>query len=139
MRYLIIILLFLSCTKEQQQPLFRAIKISRKGVSRIVFLIGNIAIKIPNFTVQHDHFLIGCLANWTERKRTKESCDDYFPKIAPTYFCSWFGLVSIQKRVVELGRDLDWKERTYFINYTTDLKKENFGYIKNQVVCIDYA
>jgi hypothetical protein len=38
-------------------------KIKLNGVTRIVLLIGRYAVKIPNFTVQHHHFLHGCYAN----------------------------------------------------------------------------
>lgn len=111
------------------------------GVTRLVFLVGNIAIKIPNFTCQHSHFLKGCVANWNERLYTKsfKGLPEFLDKVSPTLFCSWFGLISIQKRVVILDRHLKDHEKHYFRNQTTDIKKENFGYLKGKLVCIDYG
>lgn len=64
---------------------------------------------------------------------------DLFDKINPTIFCSWFGLLSIQKRADVLIRDLTEDEIKCYSVITTDLKGENFGLIKGKLVCIDYA
>lgn len=116
-------------------------KIKFNGITRIVFLIGKWAIKIPNFRYQHSHFLQGCYANWSEYTfcRTMKGLPEYFNKVAPTVFCTWFGLVSVQKRVAELERDLTENETIYFKELTTDIKKENFGYVNDILVCIDYV
>lgn len=115
-------------------------KIIKKGVTRLVFLVGNYAVKIPNFTVQHSHFLQGCYANWSERQYTKmfKGMNEY-NKIAPTYFCSFFGLVSIQRRVIELDRHLTEEEVKYFEHQTSDIKCANFGWLNGNLVCIDYV
>lgn len=62
----------------------------KKGVTRIVLLIGNIAIKIPNFTYCHLHFLNGCYGNWSERNYTKifKNLPEFYNKVSPTLFCS---------------------------------------------------
>jgi len=116
-------------------------KIIKKGATRLVFLIGNYAFKVPNFTYCHLHFLHGCYACWSERDYTKrfKVLSDVYEKISPTIFCSWFGLLSVQKRVVELDRDLTEDECFYFFNQTEDTKMQNFGYLKGKLVCIDYA
>jgi len=115
-------------------------KLVRKGVTRLVFLIGNYAIKIPNFTVQHSHFLQGCYANWSERMYTKMFKNlPEIDRVAPTYFCSWFGLISIQQRVTELTRHLSEEEIDYFKHQTTDIKSANFGYFQGRLVCVDYV
>ena len=111
-----------------------------KGVTRLVILIGNYAIKIPNFTCQHSHFLQGCYANWSERQYTKMFRNlPEIKKVAPTYFCSWFGLVSVQARVIELNRHLTNEEREYFKHQTDDIKSANFGFLNGNLVCIDYV
>lgn len=112
------------------------------GITRIVILVGNYAIKIPNFTYSHQHFLNGCIANWSERVYTKmyKNADcDFYSKIAPTIFCIWFGLISIQKRVILLDRSLTEAECIYFKDQTSDIKGTNFGYLNEKIVCIDYA
>ena len=115
-------------------------RVVTKGVTRLVLLIGNFAIKIPNFTCQHNHFLHGCYANWSERLYPKMFKNmPEIEKVAPTYFCAWFGLISIQARVVELDRHLTADEKQYFEHQTTDIKKENFGYLNGRLVCIDYV
>lgn len=119
-------------------------KVKLNGITRIVILFGSYAIKIPNFTNCHDHFLKGCCANWSERGLTilsKKWKDSHHlkDKIAPTIFCSWFGLVSIQVRVEPLQFHLTEEQREDFKCLTTDIKKENFGYLNGKMVCIDYA
>ena len=118
--------------------------LDKKGVTRIVILTKNYAIKIPNFLYQHNHFLQGCYANWSERmlyKMWKDYTDEPNLRelIAPSYFCSWFGLIQIQKRVALLNRDLTKGEKKKFkIVASTDLKKENFGILDGRIVCVDY-
>ena len=116
-------------------------KLIKKGCTRIVILIGDYVIKIPNFTVHHLHFLQGCYANWSERNFCKSFKSGTFmgDKVARSYFCSVFGLIQIQQRVTERETDLtDW-EISWFSELTTDIKKENFGYRKGILVCLDYA
>ena len=116
-----------------------------KGVTRIVFPIGRYVIKIPNFLVQHDHFLMGCVANYTERKIWKayRSCQGMPQKdlVIPSSFCSWFGLIQIQHRAVVRANDnhLTDEECEVFKYITHDTKASNFGYYKGRLVCIDYG
>ena len=116
--------------------------ISYKGTSRITIFIGNYVFKIPNIRQGHKLFLCGCYCNWTERSLYKNwycYSKDFKNKICPSLFSSWFGLLQIQKRCVELDRHLTDIEKEYFKNITEDLKKENFGYYNNKLVCFDYA
>ena len=116
-------------------------KIVLKGVTRIVLVFDKFVVKIPNFLTQHNHFLLGCYANWSERKycRMFKNMPKYYDLVSPSYFCSWFGLIQIQARCEELDRDLTKQEIKKFksvCNY--DIKKENFGYYNNKLVCLDY-
>ena len=117
--------------------------VNQKGVTRIVFLIGNYAIKIPNFTVCHLHFLHGCYANWSERHYCKImkniENDKFYNLVAPSIFCSFFGLIQVQKRCIELDRHLTDDEILKFKDICNDIKKENFGYFNGILVCLDYA
>lgn len=118
-------------------------EISRSGITRIVFLFGNFVIKIPNFTVHHRHFLQGCYANWSERTTykywKKYNYKELYQLVCPSYFCSWFGLIQIQKRIRVLDRELT-KDEVYMFRGIAgqDIKKENFGYYHGRIVCLDY-
>lgn len=117
--------------------------IFKKGVTRLVLLIGKYAIKFPNFTYSHLHFLNGCYNNYSEYqycktfKKVQDSMDLY-KKVSPTIFCLCFGLISVQKRVELLDRDLTNDEIQYFKQQSDDIKKDNFGYLNGVLVCIDY-
>lgn len=115
-----------------------------KGVTRIVFVFNRFVLKIPNFEKCHMHFLNGCYANWSERYFCKVWRDckepDLYKLVAPTYFCSWFGLIQIQARVEILGRQLTKKEeKIYNVVSGGDLKRVNFGWYKDRLVCCDYV
>jgi hypothetical protein len=113
----------------------------KKGVSRIVFLVGKFAIKIPNFTYCHLHFLHGCYANWSERDYCSKFAyyEPVLQKVAKSYFCSWFGLIQIQARCEPNTKELSPQEVEYFKDVCTDIKPENFGYYRGKLVCLDYA
>lgn len=112
-----------------------------KGVTRIVFVFKNFVVKIPNFSVQHNHFLNGCLANWQERHYWKAWVGtDLRDMVAPTLFCSWFGLFQIQSRAIVLSNDFETPNKfEWFRDVCSDIKPSNFGYYKDRIVCIDYA
>jgi len=116
-------------------------RICYKGITRLVVFTNKFVIKFANFKGEHFHFLKGCVANWDERRITKSlKNSSYFYKIAPTVYCSWFGLFSIQVRCKPLLRDLTDKEKIYFQDILDmDMKKENFGFISNSLVCLDYG
>jgi hypothetical protein len=84
---------------------------------------------------------MGAMPIWTERTYSKSivPLHEFFDKVAPTIFCTWFGLLSIQKRALPLDRDLTKEEDDYFMHLTSDRKKENFGYLNGRIVCVDYA
>lgn len=119
-------------------------KIDLKGVTRIVFIFNNIVVKIPNFLYQHSHFLQGCYANWSEREYYKRhSKADYennmVEYVVPSYFCSWFGLLQIQARCEPKLENLTEEEEKFYEPLCgTDCKKENFGWYKGRLVCLDY-
>jgi hypothetical protein len=117
--------------------------IVRQGCTRIVFVFSKFVIKIPNFIYEHQHFLQGCYANWSERICTKTFFKDkdgeFYNKIAPTKFCLFFGLLSVQVRAIELNRHLTEEEIEYFKDQMSDIKMQNFGYLGDKLVCIDYV
>lgn len=117
----------------------------RSGITRIVFLIGNYAFKIPNFKYNHCHFLQGCYANWSERKYYKGFINANYrgnlvEHVAPSYFCLAFGLFQIQARCKPLLIELSDEQKEFYKPLCAgDNKKENFGIYNNKIVCLDYA
>jgi len=116
-------------------------KVKINGITRIVFLFGKYAVKIPNIRYSQKHFVQGCLANIKERDYFKNhkyegSLVDY---VSPSLFCSWLGLFQIQSRCEPKEESLTDKEKEFFKPLCgSDNKKENFGYYKNNLVCLDY-
>lgn len=121
---------------------FHNVKV-KMGVTRIVFLVGRYAIKIPNFKNGHMNFLNGCLCNCRERDFCKKFIgvqnNIFYDLVAPSIFCSFFGLLQIQKRCNPLKRELTEKEISHFKEICNgDIKRENFGVLNNKLVCLDY-
>jgi len=116
-------------------------EIIKSGVTRNVVLIGRYAVKIAKHQYKHEHFLQGCVANYCERRVTKifysYDCPERY-MIAPTVWCSLFGLVSIQLRASLLNRELTDAEIVKFKGICNDIKNDNFGVLNERVVCIDY-
>lgn len=119
--------------------------IDLKGCTRIVFKFKRFVIKIPNFLYEHDHFLKGCAANWSERGYYKVHSKVIYEGnmseyVAPSYFCSWFGLIQVQAYCNPKLTNLTEEEKGFYKPLCgTDNKKENFGYYKGKLVCVDYA
>lgn len=121
------------------------------GSNRTVILLGQYAFKFPS-TYSHTLFLKGCLSNWKERSFFKNFkgvyCDgDLTLLVAPSYFCSWFGICQIQKRIVPLC-DLDNRDLALFLldqkkdqlsKVCSDLNISNVGIINNEIKVLDYA
>lgn len=111
-----------------------------KGITRRVFLIGRYAVKVPRVTNML-HFLYGCYGNWSERQycRMMKGVDDnqFYNLVAPSLFCSWFGLIQIQRRVDQPIRDDE--DISYLLEVSGgETKPPNFGYFNGRVVCCDY-
>ena len=99
----------------------------------------NYVIKVANFNHCHLHFLQGCYANWSERQYYKRANKINKDRVAPSYFCSWFGLFQIQARCLEKLENLIEQEiEDYKDLHCGDYKKENFGWYNQRLVCLDY-
>ncbi len=120
-------------------------KIDLKGITRVVFIFNRIVIKIPNFLNCHQHFLQGCYANWSERDYYKRHITATYEGnmvgyVAPSYFCSWFGLFQIQAKCEPMEEHLTTEQRIFYEPLCgTDNKKQNFGWYKGKLVCLDYV
>lgn len=131
-------------------------KINHQGCTRIVFILKNIVIKIPRFTYSWEHFLKGIIGNIQENKTWKynsgkwESGNSYL--LCPVVFCSWGGWILIMKRadikkhIEEIRNEsqcLDAIETRYSkwveVGFKGDDKPDNYGYIGDQLVKVDYG
>lgn len=120
-------------------------RIDLKGVTRIVLIFNTFVIKIPNFLYSHQHFLQGCYANWSERNyyklHSKASYENNMVEyVAPSFYCSCFGLIQIQAKCEPMRENLSEEQKLFFQPLcSSDNKKENFGWYKNRLVCLDYV
>lgn len=110
-----------------------------RGITRIVFLTKNYAIKIPTFK-NHLHFLQGCLSNYKERHYNKifKNMPEFLDLVAPSLFCSIFGLIQIQKRCKPFLSEIDENILERFKNFD-DIKPQNLGYFNDELVILDYG
>lgn len=120
------------------KPLF---KIS-KGVTRVTFSIWRYVVKVPRLKNGHLLFLEGCLSNWKERNYCKmmKELEDYYNLVAPSLFCSWFGIIQVQKRCVVNYTELTESQLAFFEAVRGgESKPNNFGFINGRMVCLDYG
>lgn len=113
------------------------------GVTRCVLLTSRYAIKFVRMRNML-HFLQGCYANWSERHLCRQFktmkghplCD----MVAPSLWCSYFGLVQIQVRVEVCTTMLSNAELIRLERVRNgETKHTNFGYYQGRIVCLDYA
>ena len=137
-------------TQESDATFFKKVRIRNdkfisvnSGITRIVLAIGKWVIKFPKLSNGHMHFLFGCFANYSERSYCKNmvTMEDraLYNLVAPSIFCSWFGLFQIQKRCIVNTEELSQSVLDRFKNvHGMDTKPNNFGYIDGRLVCLDY-
>lgn len=119
--------------------------VNRQGCTRVVFLIGEYAIKIPTI-YSWEMFLHGLLANCKERWWAKHSRGMNEPMLPPIVWVCPGGWMSIQRRVRPIRhRGLFYIELYHAIAkskvpdrfWLSDLKPENFGWYQGRLVKID--
>lgn len=112
-----------------------------KGTTRVVYLIGKYAIKIPRVN-RWKSFLRGLLANMDERMWYKNSPADWKEKMCPSLKCLFGGLILISKKANSVN-DFTWSKGIIkpedFHPIPMDWKQQNFGWYKHNIVIIDYA
>lgn len=125
---------------------FSFMKISRKGVTRIVIILRRYVIKIPNFTCQWSHFLRGLIGNMSENQTWKWNSGKYETGkshlLCPVLWCSWGGWILIMKRVDELITDDNrefWDCDEHIKFFKGDDSISNYGILSGKLVKIDYA
>lgn len=128
-------------------------KLNRKGVTRIVLEFKNIVVKIPNFSYQWDHFLLGLIANIRESRTYKYNKNSEL--LCPVLWCSWGGWVlimkkaDVEKHIKEVNADSTLEDdpnlelrlrysKWIDAGFGGDDKCDNYGYIGEKLVKIDY-
>lgn len=76
-------------------------------------------------------------ANIHEMKLWNDASKDEAKWLAPCQYLSPDGRILLQERADPVPRDYVLPER--MPSFLTDFKRENFGILKGQLVCIDYA
>jgi hypothetical protein len=116
-----------------------------KGSSRTVFVFDKFVIKIPN-TKEYRLFLSGILANLQEKLFSRMCRED----LAKVMFCDKLGLFLIMEKADMNYVKYNWKYFKDFIKnkyvndamkdfMLSDLKYDNWGYIKGRLIKIDYG
>lgn len=111
------------------------------GVTRIVILTKNYAIKIPNFS-EWRLFLLGLLANMQEHIFSELG----WPELCPVLFYIAGGWLVVMPKATELSDDefnninvekfCDKKEQGFI---PAEYKSDSFGWLNGKVVVIDYG
>ena len=115
-------------------------QINRRGSTRVVFLVGRWAVKIPSWT-EWRLFLLGLLANMQET-RLSRCC---WPELCPVLFALPGGFLIIMRRARELTDGeflaLDHEgfiERGGYV-IPVEAKSSSFGWLDGKIVAIDYG
>lgn len=116
-------------------------EINRTGCTRIVFLVGDFAIKVPNFMDGWKLFLNGLLANMQERVFGETK----WPKLCPVLFSIAGGWMVVMRRVREMTSEeflvfdsKSWADAGDYL-VPCEHKANSFGWLKGEVVCLDYG
>ncbi len=128
-------------------------KLNTTGATRLVIILNNHVIKIPNFTYSYHHFIKGILANLNEAS-TWDIISKYTPYkaylLCPVTF-SFAGIIlimkkaNVEKHINELRSspiDIPLKQlyKPWINNgLGGDDKPDNYGYLNDRLVKIDYG
>jgi hypothetical protein len=115
-------------------------EINRTGCTRIVFLVGRYAIKLP-CAQEWRLFLQGLLANMAEVCWSKAGLEGFAPVL--WHLPGGFGLVMRRARELtdEEFQSLDfeaWRDRGDYI-IPAEAKSNSLGWIDGEIVAIDYG
>lgn len=110
------------------------------GSTRIVVLVGSVAIKIPRF-LSWQTFLWGLLANMQERTFSKAK----WAELCPVLLADPLGFLVVMKRASPLSEEefllLDYqafKEKSDYV-IPVEHKRSSFGSLNGAIVEIDYG
>lgn len=111
------------------------------GTTRIVLLIGPLAIKFPIVIYGWRMFLLGLLANMQERQFSRTG----WPELCPVLWSLPGGWLIVMRRAREMTAlefeqiNLEqWIDRGEYI-IPVEIKRNSFGWIDGKLVAVDYG
>lgn len=111
-----------------------------RGTTRVVFLIGRFAVKVPAVS-EWRLFLLGLLANMQEVQWSAAG----FPELCPVMWSIPGGVCLVMQRARTLTEAefnaLDiksWLDRGDYV-VPAELKPDSFGYLDGRLVAVDYG
>ncbi len=119
----------------------------RYGTTRVVFLIGEYAIKIPCYH-HWDKFLKGLLGNMCEAFNYSRAKEDDDPIFCPIVFSCWGGWFLVMRRAERITMDEYIKyaiDTNFFENMEasfrcyTEKKPDSLGWYRGELRVIDYG
>jgi hypothetical protein len=110
-----------------------------QGETRIVWVVGNFAIKCPNFLKGYRQFLYGLISNTQEVEYQKHS-----RYLMPIVFRLPFNIIIVMPRAAVLTQNLAQDQFNTIVGTLNgyprvDHKPESFGIWKNSIYIIDYG
>jgi hypothetical protein len=126
----------------------------RNGVTRLVILVGPLAIKLPRFGYGYAMGLRGLLCNMQERAVWTLG----WPQLCPVLFATWGGWLTVMRRARPLT-DEEWASCTVewiegFRHHRkasigdkrmvegivpVEYKRDSFGVVDGRIVAVDYG
>ena len=131
-------------------------KINNQGISRTVFIFKNFVIKVPKIRYGWYYFIVGLCSNIEENRCWKALIlnPEMRELLAPVKWCSWGGWMlimqkaNVTKHITELNGKEDGENyrefrQQYYKDWINaglggDDKPDNYGYINNKLVKVDY-
>jgi hypothetical protein len=110
------------------------------GTTRVVFLVSDIAIKVPACQ-EWRLFLLGLLANMQE----KTFWSTRWPELCPVVWALPGGWLTVMRRATPITRDeydeLDLENWVNQKNYRVpvEIKMDSFGWLDGRLVAVDYG
>lgn len=108
-------------------------KISRNGITRIVVITKNYAIKFPRLNYGWKKFIEGMCCNMSESECWAATKSEH---LCPVVY-SWAGFFLVMKRV-EILKENDEIPKVHLEGDGTDHKPDNYGWLDGKIVCVDY-
>ena len=108
------------------------------GVTRLVILVGGVAIKLPRFDLGWKMGLHGLLANMQEREFSTLDV-----RLCPVLLCLWGGWALVMRRATPM-KDEQWRRfrrtaEAWSGDLPVEAKRSSFGYLHGRAVAVDYG
>ena len=113
---------------------------TKKGTTRIVFLVGDRAFKFPNIS-EWRLFLQGLLGNMQERRFAQTG----WPELCPVLWADLIGVLVVMPRARSLTQaefdSIDWDDFCQNDDYVVpaERKLDSFGWLGDRLVAVDFG